>query len=204
MWCYCVKAFLTVTHWLFRWKPHWESVPLWHDQPKWTMAETAPQRPHRSVWVPDPGHLRWTLLRLWLQQVLPATWRVLWTLHLWPEWQQDLPGRMDGSWLQYGWASRLCFCYFFFFFCIYLKKNFFLWCKAEFSVAITPVFSVTCHFRMHSNILIWKWSEMFCKNCQLKCFQTVAILRGCWVRVIVWNKPWTESAAPEAWRQDSN
>ncbi len=34
------------------------------------------------------------------------------------------------------------------------KCNLFLWCKAEFSEAIAPVFSVTWSFRNHSNMLI--------------------------------------------------
>ncbi len=37
-----------------------------------------------------------------------------------------------------------------FYLCLYvLKCNLFLWCKAEFSAAITPVFSVTWSFRNH-------------------------------------------------------
>ncbi len=45
--------------------------------------------------------------------------------------------------------SNNCFLFYFI-----LKCNVILWCKAQFSAAITPVFSVTWYFRNHSNMLI--------------------------------------------------
>lgn len=84
-----------------RWKSDRESFPFRHDKPQPTLAKADSQRPCGPVWVPDPSQLWWALLWIWLQQVLSATWRVLWTLHMWLQWKQDMSGRLVGAWLQH-------------------------------------------------------------------------------------------------------
>lgn len=82
-------------------RPHyWEGFPLWHDQSQPPVADAQTQRRSCPLRVPDPRDMCRTLLWLWLQQVLPTQRWLLHPPHLWPERQQDLLGRLDGTRVQ--------------------------------------------------------------------------------------------------------
>ncbi len=61
-----------------------------------------------------------------------------------------------------------------FYFNIFKHLYIFLWCKSEFSEAITPVFSVTWSFRNHSNIL-WKPWLFFQESLMNKTFWSILL-----------------------------
>lgn len=79
---------------------YWEGIPLWHDQSQPSVADFETQHRSCPLWVSNPCNLCRTLLWLWLQQVLSTKRWLLHSPYLWPERQQNLLGRLDGTRMQ--------------------------------------------------------------------------------------------------------